>query len=805
MTSRLRTFGWLALLSGVFIVFFHETIFRGFSLVPTDVLHELIWPYDAAVQDVHVQNHYTCDILRMEYPWALLWQDEMRHGELPLWNPEVYGGQPHMAVSMHGVFSPFKVLYLFLSAERAFSLGIVLELWMAGALMFAFLRQLGRSGAAAFLGGIAYALNSAFLMWYWQVPSTFVWAPLILLLVERSVHRTSWGCAAGAGLVLGLAMVSGSIQASAHLGFLCVGYLAGTIVAADGASRARTAQRAGVVFLVGMLVYAVQLLPTLELLLNEGSHRLEMVGQKASLRHTLLGIPFLITFMFPGLAGSTESYGLARAFGTDMAEYTGYIGIVPFVLFIVGALVMRERPVRWLLLTAGTALAIIFCTPLLRFVYHRFFVVVVFAMCVVAAYGMDALLEMPAASRRAIRRAMIGVLAAGVIVLLGVVAAQWVVATHWNRLLEVARTYVAEHRLSVPFGPEKWRMDRVPLFLHHYRITNAVFWLPLTLLAGTVLGWQLHARGRLSRNAFCAVLLMFTVADLTVLGRTIVPQVDLRQFPLYPPLEAIAAVQEDHGLFRVEEWPPGDTVFLMQSVLNAYGLSVVIGHDSLAPENLSLFPFRSIGQWTPVADLLNIKYVFVSDSTTLPENHFSLLKQSQGVRLYRNDRCLPRMQFIPAWKTVPDRREILAAMIAPTFEPQQAVFVETDPPQSFRSPPDATTISQTGAASVDVEQYAPRLVRARVQCAEPGVVLLADTFYPGWQATVDGAPTRIYRADCVMRAVFVSAGDHEIVFHYAPLAFRLGAAVSAATIVVLAVIGVWLRVRHHGRGHVAAL
>ena len=331
--------GWLALLSAVIIVFFHETILDGFSLVPTDVLDRLLAPYNRGVQDFRVQNHYTWDIVRMDYAFAEFAQERMRAGEVPLWNPYIYGGHPHLAVSMHGVFNPFKALYFFLSAERAFSLGMVLQLWLAGLLTFAFLRELGQSHPAAFLGGVAYALNSGFLMWYWRVPSTMAWAPLILLLVERSVRREAWwGYAVGAGGILGLAMVSGSIQAASHLGFLCVVYMIGTVVSRDHESRAKSLQRAGVVLLVGMLLYAVQLLPTIELVLNGGIRRIQETGPRMNLRHTLLGIPFLMTFAFPGLAGSTESYALGKAFGADIIDFTGCIGIVPFVLFVVGGL-----------------------------------------------------------------------------------------------------------------------------------------------------------------------------------------------------------------------------------------------------------------------------------------------------------------------------------------------------------------------------------------------------------------------------------------------------------------------------------
>jgi len=792
--SRLQTFGWLTLLSVVIAVFFHETIFRGFSLVPTDVLNQLVAPYNAGVQDVRVRNHYTFDILRADFPYAMFWHDDARRGEIPLWNPLILGGFPYLADSQYGVVSPFKILYLFLSSERGFSLGIVLQIWLAGVLMFAFLRELGRSGPAAFIGSIGYALCSQFLMWYWRLPSTFAWAPLILLLVERSVRRTSWGYAAGAGVVLGLAMICGNIQASSHLGFLCTGYLAGTVFAVDADSRAKRVARAGTVLVVAGLVAAVQLLPSIEVLATGITRDLHEAGPRESVRHTLLAIPFLLTFMFPGLAGSTESFSLARTFGADMAEFNGYIGIVPCLLFVVGAFTSRERPVRWLLLTAAATLCILFFTPLLHLLYYRFLIVVVFVMCVVAAHGMDSILETPAAGQRAIRRTLTSLAVLGALVLLSVLAVQWFVAAHRDQLLEAAQKYVAQHRTQQTFGPEKWQADRVPLFLQHYRITNVVFWLPLTLLAGVVVGWQLYARGRLGRNAFCVALILFTVADLTILGRNIVPQIDLSRYPLYPQLETIATIRADHGLFRVQEWAPGEEgIFFPWGLLTAYDLSVVNAAVSLEPEDLELLPYQRAGQLTPLADLINIKYVLVPDNVTLPDDHFSLLQQSPGARLYRNDRCLPRVQFIAAWKVIPNHREVLAAMTAPSFEPSQTVFIESDPPPSFRDQPSRPDPSRDNAAKVEVEEYASRRVRARVHCPRPGIVLLSDIFYPGWQAMVDGLPVPIYRADYVMRGVFVSAGDHEIEFRYAPRSFRLGATISVGTIAVLGVIGFWRR------------
>lgn len=69
-----------------------------------------------------------------------------------------------------------------------------------------------------------------------------------------------------------------------------------------------------------------------------------------------------------------------------------------------------------------------------------------------------------------------------------------------------------------------------------------------------------------------------------------------------------------------------------------------------------------------------------------------------------------------------------------------------------------------------------------------GTLVLTDTWYPGWLATVDGVPTDIFPANHVMRGVPVTAGRHDIVFRYEPKAFFVGAWVSGAAL--LAMLGV---------------
>ncbi|HET7343700.1 MAG TPA: YfhO family protein, partial [Methylomirabilota bacterium] len=61
----------------------------------------------------------------------------------------------------------------------------------------------------------------------------------------------------------------------------------------------------------------------------------------------------------------------------------------------------------------------------------------------------------------------------------------------------------------------------------------------------------------------------------------------------------------------------------------------------------------------------------------------------------------------------------------------------------------------------------------------PAVLVLTDTWFPGWRARVDGRPATLWRADHAFRAVAVPAGRHEVELRYQPRSVLIGALVSA--------------------------
>ena len=69
-----------------------------------------------------------------------------------------------------------------------------------------------------------------------------------------------------------------------------------------------------------------------------------------------------------------------------------------------------------------------------------------------------------------------------------------------------------------------------------------------------------------------------------------------------------------------------------------------------------------------------------------------------------------------------------------------------------------------------------------------GFLVLADQYYPGWRATVNGADVAIHRANFMFRLVEVPAGTSRVEFLYRPRSVALGAVISAAALIVLVVL-----------------
>lgn len=780
-----RRFSWIVwgcLLACIVGLFFFPSLFQHHTLVPTDILHHFLLPH--APEPIEVQNHYIIDQVTQTYPSGLFWQESARQGEMPLWNPYIYGGHPQLSTSVWGILCPAKLLFLVCSPERAHTLGFILQLFLAGFFMMLFLREWGLSGWASLLGGCAYAFNSQFLMMYWIWLNVFAYVPLVLLLYERSLRRKSQPYALVTGVVMAIPLVSGSIQMTFFVCCLCGFYGLASVFWQPAGQRRPVFLRLALVFAVTALAGAIQFLPTLEFLAQEvgGRIRNSEQGRMHTMLHIVAGIPALITFVFPAVAGSPETFDVLKVFRGTMMHYSGYIGLIPVTLFVMALQKRGDKRINSLLILIVLTLVVIFFTPLLRFVYHRFFIMMVFAMAVLAAVGFDMVLQKAPEDLLKIRRSLGLISILAVLLIAGLFALQWYLQGHYSQMVNSASAYILKYRGHQFQNYQDWLLSRVPGFFAHYQLTNPLFWVPLSSFAGFMLLWCLYAGQKLHRNLFAGLVICLLVSDLTVLGRTLVPQVDLAKYPLYPPVPLLAKPQADPSLFRISRWMPRDPLTLCDNVCMAYGLASPSGYESLLPENLVSFPTFTNDAFNALLDLQNVKYLITDGSVPLPAARFDLLAESYGKKLFLNKSVMPRLNFIPKWEVVPERTQILGRMTAADFDPRTAVFLEREPASDGSLP--TTITGEITAPEVAVKNYSAQKVTVNVRASKPGILLLSDTWYPGWKVRVDGKPAGLLRADYVLKAVHLPAGNHLVEFYFAPVSFRIGAIVSGVTIVL---------------------
>ena len=82
------------------------------------------------------------------------------------------------------------------------------------------------------------------------------------------------------------------------------------------------------------------------------------------------------------------------------------------------------------------------------------------------------------------------------------------------------------------------------------------------------------------------------------------------------------------------------------------------------------------------------------------------------------------------------------------------------------------------ADDVSIPGYTPDKVTIKAAMGCDGMVVLSDTFFPGWYARIDGKPAPIYEVNAAMRGVPVPQGTHTVEMVYRPRSVYVGAALT---------------------------
>ncbi|MCZ6690968.1 MAG: YfhO family protein [Planctomycetota bacterium] len=777
----------------------------GFGQVPTptDLLFNWYpWKSDAA-EGMNPQPMLLDGVIQV-YPWYGFARDEIRSGRLPLWNPYASCGLPHAANPVTAVFSPFSIPLWIFSFPVALYLLHAAKVFLAWTFMALYLRHRGLARLPSALGAVAFALSGYVIGWmFWPLSSTFIWLPVLLLFSERVMDRASIRDVTVLGVLGGLCFLSGHPETTFYIGFLLAMIGGGTLTWGVLRKR-RTPKNAGAALsrlalavVLAVSISAIVLIPFIEYL---------DLSEVARYRESLPTNPFVLrpdTFLLhlvPGFFGDVlhRQFWFTKGSYVELAQ--GYFGLVPFVLSLIGvALAYRRRDAGriGLSLSALVVLSVIYGIPPLHgwitllpgfdvAPNHRMLCLVIFLGIVLGAGALNTILEDRQEDRRPLRDASI--LAGAVVMFLLTLLPVVVVLTPGNYPPGV---------LSVPIdsaGAPRWMVAHLILAL---------------CLAGAFLiflGFRLA--GRLPLRWFRWIVGFLVVADLAWFAVPYNPMAPPGK--IYPAHPTTTMLAEKAGTeFRVtgalDHLPVGTNLpYRLQEVRGYDGMSIARYEDVrkilTGPQNILL---QVADQDLPLLDFLNVRYLVREPGTPLPGTvpggeevstgggpRFSPV---EGHSVIENLRALPRAFLVRRIIDARGGAESLELIRDGRVDFRNEVILESLAETAETPEPPAAPLPEGAPeGEVRVTNYLPREVRVSVEAnPAPAILVMSDTHYPGWRATIGGQETPILLANHAFRAVKVPAGSYEVVFRFDPKSFTWGAWITALALLLSVALLLW--------------
>ena len=166
--------------------------------------------------------------------------------------------------------------------------------------------------------------------------------------------------------------------------------------------------------------------------------------------------------------------------------------------------------------------------------------------------------------------------------------------------------------------------------------------------------------------------------------------------------------------------------------------------------------------------------------TISPNGDFRRI-HSGDVKIYERRSETGRAWIVHGVTPVAGEAAAQAAVADQAFDPRKTAVIEADIPS--RPATGAGDDESVACIAATAEQ-----MTYQVRLSAPGFLVIADAWYPGWQAFIDGAPGEILHANLLYRAIPLEKGTHQVTLTYQPHSWRLGVIVSLLTIAVMLVI-----------------
>lgn len=182
---------------------------------------------------------------------------------------------------------------------------------------------------------------------------------------------------------------------------------------------------------------------------------------------------------------------------------------------------------------------------------------------------------------------------------------------------------------------------------------------------------------------------------------------------------------------------------------------------------ISFWDARDYLKSTPLQTVMRFNMVVKPGVTAITSpDQLTVVPSDEGkLALFEFDGALPRASLYSHWQVETNHAEVLDQLISPAFDPHSLVYMDGPPPASII--PDNSSTNQT-AGTVEYVHYKPKDVVLRADATVPSVLLLNDHYDRNWKVFVDGQASPLYRANFLMRGVYLLPGVHQVEYKFEP-------------------------------------
>ena len=766
------------------------------------------------------------DNVRQMLPYKQFTKESVSFGHMPLWNPSIFAGNPHIASLQPAFFYPGTILLdLLLPLIDSWTIMVLIQPIIAGLLTYLFLRELKLSVQASLIGAMSFAFCGWMITWWEEfliVVHSIIWLPLALL---GSLHI--WNGRTRRGtlyliLALTLSVFAGFTQSTLYLGMTTIAW--NTFLWWDGRKKISNKVPIQSAILhhpmrfvllsvvITILLTSVQWIPTWEAYVLSPRAR-DDASYIFSVH--LLPVTHLITLFAPDFWGNPGTY---NAFGNTgfYHERIVYLGIVPLFLALMALIHDRNKhALFWKYFTLIT-FSMVFALPTgwlwywLRVPFlsamqpTRIMMIASFGWSVLAAYGFEKYSK--TGDKKLVYMPMI------IILLLAFAAWGWlgwthIIAPHCPHWSDATLLFCPNiDSASIPKLPEL----RMVTFRNLILPSAGVFVLLLIALS-----FYKH------RTALFIALVLLHMVSMGYFARKYLYFSERSN--MYPVTPVLRAIQDRIGNDRV--WSYGNAS-MENNILSYFAIPTPEGYAPFFPraygeligaierrgaidttiarsdvtlkhadevETMTDNPFR-----LRMMSLLAVKYIMETKNgenkdrrTTeerFPSDVFTISWENENWRLWEYKNALPRAFLVNNAVVATSTAQYTDILFNPNTSLAGTIVLDEKPDITLHS--NSLLIPNKNAV---IRSYEPNTVIIDTYHDSPAMLFLSDSYYPGWKAYVDKKETKIYRADYAFRAVGIPAGNHTVEFRYEPESWKWGLLLSGVGLMTLGFFWIYSR------------